>query len=135
MNLERLSYLMLYSTHRFSLCAGRLINTFRWRNLSTSHGRASVRPFSSGIPRVSSVMPPSYLVYPTKEDLEEPEVWPEEDLTSTIINNGGFYPARIGESFDNGRYVVIRKLGFGNFSNVWLAKDRKFVLNWIFTFF
>ena len=82
-------------------------------------------------------MPPSYLVYPTKEDLEElewPKVWPE-DLTSTIINNGGFYPARIGESFDNGRYVVIRKLGFGNFSNVWLAKDRKLVLNWIFTFF
>ena len=67
---------------------------------------------------------------PTYEASEELKVmeWPEEDLTSTMIEGGGFYPVRLGETFDNERFVITRKLGFGGFSSVWLARDRKFVI-------
>lgn len=35
---------------------------------------------------------------------------------------GGYYPVKIGEIF-NDRYKVIRKLGWGHFSTVWLCED------------
>ncbi|KAL3088597.1 hypothetical protein niasHT_023215 [Heterodera trifolii] len=35
---------------------------------------------------------------------------------------GGYHPARIGELF-NKRYMVLRKLGWGQFSTVWMCSD------------
>ncbi|XP_034290050.1 SRSF protein kinase 3 isoform X3 [Pantherophis guttatus] len=35
---------------------------------------------------------------------------------------GGYYPVKIGDLF-NGRYHVVRKLGWGHFSTVWLCWD------------
>ncbi|KAI1129805.1 serine protein kinase [Nemania abortiva] len=36
---------------------------------------------------------------------------------------GGYHPVLLGDVFHNGRYKVIRKLGNGNYSTVWLARD------------
>jgi len=36
---------------------------------------------------------------------------------------GGYHAVRIGDAFNNGRYVVQNKLGWGHFSTVWLAWD------------
>ncbi|OBZ85449.1 Protein kinase dsk1 [Choanephora cucurbitarum] len=45
----------------------------------------------------------------------------EEDLED--YKKGGYHPVVIGERFDNNRYIVVRKLGWGHFSTVWLALD------------
>ncbi|KAL1954541.1 hypothetical protein VTO42DRAFT_1101 [Malbranchea cinnamomea] len=45
----------------------------------------------------------------------------EED--SEDYCKGGYHPVHIGETYKNGRYVVIRKLGWGHFSTVWLSRD------------
>ena len=37
---------------------------------------------------------------------------------------GGYHPVRIGDLF-NDRYKVVRKLGYGQYSTVWLARDTK----------
>ncbi|EJU05906.1 kinase-like protein [Dacryopinax primogenitus] len=47
----------------------------------------------------------------------------EEDWQEYV--RGGYHPVHIGDSFSDGRYVVVRKLGWGHFSTVWLAKDQK----------
>lgn len=39
---------------------------------------------------------------------------------------GGYHPVKVGEVY-NQRYVVIKKLGWGHFSTVWMVKDRKII--------
>ncbi|KAG9509089.1 SRSF protein kinase 3 [Fragariocoptes setiger] len=56
------------------------------------------------------------------EDIEEPEL--SSDYTA-----GGYHPVKLSAIF-NSRYYVIRKLGWGHFSTVWLCWDiraRRFV--------
>lgn len=36
---------------------------------------------------------------------------------------GGYHPISLGDSFKDGRYVIVKKLGWGHFSTVWLARD------------
>mmetsp|Transcript_32832 Transcript_32832/g.93173 ORF Transcript_32832/g.93173 Transcript_32832/m.93173 type:complete len:679 (+) Transcript_32832:145-2181(+) len=38
---------------------------------------------------------------------------------------GGYHPVRIGEKYKDGRYAVLKKLGWGHFSTVWLVHDQK----------
>lgn len=45
----------------------------------------------------------------------------EED--SEDYCKGGYHPVTVGEQFKDGKYTVVRKLGWGHFSTVWLSKD------------
>ena len=56
----------------------------------------------------------SYIYYPEVdvEDLEE-------------YTPGGFHPTSIGDVFDDGRYTIVHKLGFGGYSTIWLARDHQ----------
>ncbi len=67
----------------------------------------------------------SSITLPGSENVEDP-FWPEEDHSLTTDQRGGFYAVRLGEMFEE-RYVVTRKLGFGGFSSVWLARDLRCV--------
>ena len=42
----------------------------------------------------------------------------------STLCTGGYHPVRLGDLY-NSRYSVIRKLGWGHFSTVWLAWDLK----------
>ncbi|XP_043936045.1 SRSF protein kinase 3 [Protopterus annectens] len=46
----------------------------------------------------------------------------EEQEDPSDYRPGGYYPVKIGDLF-NGRYHVVRKLGWGHFSTVWLCWD------------
>ena len=41
--------------------------------------------------------------------------------------NALYYSAKASETFKAGRYIIIRKLGSGRYSHVWLAKDTQYV--------
>ncbi|KAG2223227.1 hypothetical protein INT45_006108 [Circinella minor] len=47
----------------------------------------------------------------------------EEDLED--YKKGGYHPVSIGDRLNHDRYIVVRKLGWGHFSTVWLAYDTK----------
>eukprot|EP00095_Tigriopus_kingsejongensis_P008551 maker-scaffold989_size72935-snap-gene-0.10 protein:Tk08551 transcript:maker-scaffold989_size72935-snap-gene-0.10-mRNA-1 annotation:"srsf protein kinase 1-like" len=72
-----------------------------------------------------------------QDDIEEEEEEEEEILGSDDDEQedpkdymkGGYHPVKIGDLFHN-RYHVVRKLGWGHFSTVWLCwdlTDKKFV--------
>ncbi|EQL38806.1 CMGC/SRPK protein kinase, variant 2 [Blastomyces dermatitidis ATCC 26199] len=68
------------------------------------------RPFHySGSPRTSSTFARPRLAG------EEPDFYGE----------GGFHRVALGDTFDAGRYHILRKLGYGQYSTVWLARDSK----------
>lgn len=46
----------------------------------------------------------------------------EEQEDDTQYCRGGYHPVVLGDVFDR-RYRVVRKLGWGHFSTVWLCRD------------
>lgn len=56
------------------------------------------------------------------DDLETTTTTAEEEDSEDYVK-GGYHPVSIGETYNNGRYVVVRKLGWGHFSTVWLSRD------------
>ncbi|KAL8240458.1 hypothetical protein R6Q59_013813 [Mikania micrantha] len=49
----------------------------------------------------------------------------EEDEDFDSYRKGGCHAVRVGDSFATGRFIAQRKLGWGQFSTVWLAHDRQ----------
>ena len=45
-----------------------------------------------------------------------------EDFEDYAVD--GYHPTLIGDTFHDGRYEVVHKLGFGGYSTVWLARDK-----------
>ncbi|KIJ21545.1 hypothetical protein PAXINDRAFT_152013 [Paxillus involutus ATCC 200175] len=52
-----------------------------------------------------------------------PDHVPKEEESPADYNAGGYLPVKINDTFKDGRYSVVRKLGWGHFSTVWLVQD------------
>uniref|UniRef100_A0A672I9I7 non-specific serine/threonine protein kinase n=1 Tax=Salarias fasciatus TaxID=181472 RepID=A0A672I9I7_SALFA len=90
---------------------------FRQENIinMTQHVKEGFRPEPRPVPRPvqnPDRPPPAQLLGSDDEEQEDPHDY----------CTGGYYPVKIGDLF-NGRYHVVRKLGWGHFSTVWLCWD------------
>ncbi|KAM5532771.1 hypothetical protein V8D89_013568 [Ganoderma adspersum] len=54
-----------------------------------------------------------------------PDVYSKDEEAPADYNSGGYLQVKINDTFKDGRYLVLRKLGWGHFSTVWLAKDNQ----------
>ncbi|KAM6504154.1 Protein kinase-like domain containing protein [Amanita muscaria] len=54
----------------------------------------------------------------------KPQAWPEENLSLATKDRGGYYSPSSRATL-HARYTILRKLGWGQHSNVWLAKDSR----------
>ncbi|KAF6744568.1 kinase-like domain-containing protein [Ephemerocybe angulata] len=50
-------------------------------------------------------------------------LFPEEPLNLSAFDGFGYFPADINQALDNGRYTILRKLGWGPRSSTWLVQD------------
>ncbi|KAL2016966.1 hypothetical protein VTK56DRAFT_2800 [Thermocarpiscus australiensis] len=73
-----------------------------------------------GTAHLASAMAASPTSSSSPEDAAE-NTADEED--SEDYCKGGYHPVTIGEKFKDGKYTVVRKLGWGHFSTVWLSRD------------
>ena len=69
-------------------------------------------------PQMKKHKPNDYM--DTEEDESEEE---DEEEGQEGYKKGGYHPVHIGDIFNN-RYTILRKLGWGHFSTVWLATDK-----------
>lgn len=73
---------------------------------------------------------PHFVDNPTMEDLsiycDSNLLYNQEDISK--YNPGGFHPVCLGDTFKDGRYQVHHKLGWGGYSTVWLAKDKRYII-------
>ncbi|EHA46605.1 hypothetical protein MCOR27_008582 [Pyricularia oryzae] len=53
---------------------------------------------------------------------DDPENTADEEDSEDYCK-GGYHPVQIGEKFKDGKYTIVRKLGWGHFSTVWLSRD------------
>ncbi|KAF9229541.1 kinase-like protein [Gyrodon lividus] len=58
-----------------------------------------------------------------------PDQVSKEEESPADYNAGGYLPVNINDSFKDGRYTVVRKLGWGHFSTVWLVQDTQCVIS------
>jgi len=49
----------------------------------------------------------------------------DEDEGTDGYKRGGYHPVSIGERYNDDRYVVVKKLGWGHFSTCWLVEDAR----------
>ncbi|KII93725.1 hypothetical protein PLICRDRAFT_35946 [Plicaturopsis crispa FD-325 SS-3] len=47
----------------------------------------------------------------------------KDEESAAEYAHGGYLPVKVNDTFKDGRYTVIRKLGWGHFSTVWLVFD------------
>ena len=79
-------------------------------------------PSSSGAAPANSKPPATASRSPSTSSADEVETTAEEEDSEDYCK-GGYHPVAVGETYNNGRYVVVRKLGWGHFSTVWLSRD------------
>ncbi|KAI1301119.1 serine/threonine protein kinase, CMGC group [Mortierella claussenii] len=64
-----------------------------------------------------------------KSSVQDPEhddqysMYSDEEEDMEDYKRGGYHYISVGDVFHEGRYVTLRKLGWGHFSTVWLARD------------
>lgn len=60
---------------------------------------------------------------PSSTSDEDPAETTADEEDSEDYCKGGYHPVHVGETYNNGKYIVVRKLGWGHFSTVWLSRD------------
>jgi serine/threonine protein kinase len=105
-----------FSRRAFGESASRIVCLSSWTGQGFNFGQQGlpIRSSHSGS-MVNSDSQPHDDVYIPEVDLEDFEEY----------RIGGYHPTVIGDSFRDGRYEVVHKLGYGGYSTIWLARDKQ----------
>lgn len=71
----------------------------------------------------SSAGPPGTRTPSSASSREDAAETTADEEDSEDYCKGGYHPVTVGEQFKDGKYTVVRKLGWGHFSTVWLSRD------------
>lgn len=49
-----------------------------------------------------------------------------ESEDPNLYRSGSYYPVKLNDELNHGRYKILHKLGWGGFATIWLAKDNRY---------
>ncbi|KAG0203427.1 serine/threonine protein kinase, CMGC group [Mortierella sp. GBA30] len=87
---------------------------------------AEVMPLSNGNMAMHDASAPSHNKKSSVHDHDNDDthsLYSDEEEDMEDYKRGGYHYISVGDVFHDGRYVTLRKLGWGHFSTVWLARD------------
>lgn len=137
----------------FSVSLIKTCRRYSWGSILESFDAAQLDQTSPSVVQISRFSPSSHSPFSqslatslcrTKPAMPSPPPTPFADIPSTkrkrrfhetsypcewteLYGPGGYHPIHLGDMFKDGQYRVIRKLGDGAFSTVWLAVDSLYV--------
>ena len=74
----------------------------------------------------------SYYVIGQYSCISDPNMFPEEPLNLSEGDGFGFFPACIWMLLSDSRYRILRKLGRGRNSTIWLVSDSRFFFHLLY---
>ncbi|KAK2781081.1 serine/threonine protein kinase, CMGC group [Onygenales sp. PD_12] len=93
------------------------------RPIVTNESSATAMPASASAQPFAATYASPLSRSPSSSSAEDPAEVTADEEDSEDYCKGGYHPVSPGESYNNGRYIVVRKLGWGHFSTVWLSRD------------
>jgi serine/threonine-protein kinase SRPK3 len=90
-----------------------------------SRALPSANPRSTASPLAQHAMyahPLSHSPDSSSSSADEAEHTADEEDSEDYCK-GGYHPVQVGEEYKDGKYTIVRKLGWGHFSTVWLSRD------------
>lgn len=81
------------------------------------HGGHVIRSLGTTVTTLNGVL--------NGDDSSDEDYSDNEEEGEDGYKQGGYHPVLIGDRFNNNRYTVIEKLGWGHFSTVWMCYDKK----------
>ncbi|KAF9998441.1 serine/threonine protein kinase, CMGC group [Entomortierella chlamydospora] len=91
---------------------------------ASSHMDSATTPTSKGDPCPKySLDDHEQIIGKNTKDNDMSSLYSDEEEDMEDYKKGGYHYIAVGDIFHDGRYVILRKLGWGHFSTVWLAKD------------
>ena len=76
---------------------------------------AFIQTFNAGKTRLKSLL--------SRASTKPPPPFAIKEESLARYCPGGYHPVRIGDTFKEGKYLIVNKLGYGLYSTVWLARN------------
>jgi hypothetical protein len=92
----------------------RLLVSESWSSLANAHSGSNCRP-------QHSTMSMHRPLYEHIDDVERLDYY----------RPGGYHPIHIGDRFQQNRYRIVHKLGYGSYSTIWLARDEQHMAKYV----
>jgi serine/threonine-protein kinase SRPK3 len=89
----------------------------------TTEDTSPIQPEAAGAGDESHQLSTNAAHSPSSSSVDDPAENTADEEDSEDYCKGGYHPVQIGEKFKDGKYTVVRKLGWGHFSTVWLSRD------------
>ncbi len=81
------------------------------------------RSLVSSVPAARNTADEEDTAVKNEPSTEPSPAWTRHEENKNRYRPSGYHPTQVGDEYAGGRYTITGKLGWGEYSTVWLARD------------